>query len=478
MMVSIDELVDLALADSSRRLAAYRTETGIVRFVRDVLGAEPADYQEDILRMLVRYKRVAVRGPHGLGKTALAAWFTLWLIACFEHDTKVPTTASKWRQLIYFLWPEIKKWSRNANWSAIGIDLRYGKELLERSIKLPDKEAFALASDDPSAIEGAHATTLGYVFDEAKAIPSDIWDAAEGAFSAAGDDTTSDAYALAISTPGETSGRFYEIHQRKPGTEDWAVRHVTLEEAIAAGRISRQWAEQRKRQWGEQSAVYKNRVKGEFDDSGETNVIPLSWVEAANDRWLDCKGIGEGKTSYGVDPARFGIDRTCMGRLVGSVLEEVRYYEKQDTMQTVGRVIAFVHGDKAVPIGVDVIGIGAGVHDRLKEQRYKSIAVNVAHKTTATDESGEIGFVNIRSEIWWMLRKALDPSGDIHLALPPDDLLTGDLTAPTYEYTSDGKIKVESKDDIRARIGRSTDAADMLGLAYYAGNKPRGWVIR
>src|SRR6185312_2888777 len=118
-----------------------------------------------------------------------------------------------------------------------------------------------------------------------KAIPGATFDAAEGAFANAGSDTVSEALAFAVSTPGEPQGRFYDIHARKPGYEDWFVWHVTLEDTIQAGRVSREWAEQRKRQWGEDSAVYQNRVLGEFASSEEDGVIPLGWIERANERW-------------------------------------------------------------------------------------------------------------------------------------------------------------------------------------------------
>lgn len=472
-----DELIDFALSDDSNdssSLSQYRTEDGIVLFVRDVLGiATVAPYQEEILRALVRHKRVAVRGTHGLGKTAIASWAVLWAVSVFEGDVKVPTTASKWRQLSKFLWPEIRKWARSGNLNKVGVDLRRGKELLELNIKLEGKEAFALAASDPSAIEGAHADTILYVFDESKAIPNDIWDAAEGAFASAGDDTESNAYALAISTPGVSSGRFYDIHARKPGYEDWHTIHVTLEEAIAAGRVSREWADTRKRQWGENSSVYKMRVLGEFDTSGEQSVIPLEWIEAANDRWYACEGKGEGVRSVGVDPARFGMDKTAFAFRVGDVIESIQYHSKEDTMQTAGRAIAAVGGDKSIPILVDVIGVGAGVVDRLEELEYAVRGINVGRKSTATDISGEIGFRNLRSELWWMMRELLDPVNRHDIALPPDDLMTGDLTAPQYKYTSTGMIQVESKDDIRTRIGRSTDGADAVMLAFYIASFPK-----
>lgn len=451
-------------------LAGYRTEDGIIRFVREILDAEPTPYQQDILRALVRHKRVAARGPHGLGKTALASWVVLWVMTTHDGDVKAPTTAGAWRQLEKFLWPEIRKWASGAKWHRLGLTINFGSDLLTLALKLPNKEAFAVASDNPSLIEGAHASTVLYVFDEAKAIPAATWDAAEGAFSGAGADTGLQAYALAISTPGEPHGRFYEIHARKPGFEDWHARHVTLQEAIDAGRISAEWVEQRRRQWGVDSAVYQNRVLGEFAASGEDSVIPLAWVEQAVERWHACDGIGDGdRIAYGLDVARYGEDKTALSRLRGRVLEWIRYWAKQDTMQTAGRVALEV--DKAHPVAVDTIGIGAGVFDRLREQGFAVESVNVGESTSMTDTSGAIEFINLRSAVWWMMRDALDPNGDAPLAIPPDDRLIGDLVAPQWKLTSAGKIKVESKEDIKKRIGRSTDSADALGLALYAGSR-------
>jgi hypothetical protein len=123
---------------------------------------------------------------------------------------------------------------------------------------------------------------------------------------------------------------------------------------------------------------------------------------------------------------------------------------------------------------VDVIGIGAGVVDRLREQGYNVTGVNVSESSDRTDNSGELQFVNLRSAVWWALREALDPLNSDPLALPPDDILTGDLTAPKWSITSAGKIKMESKEDLRKRLGRSTDAGDTLALAWYGKSTPIG----
>ena len=221
----LSELADRLDPPGEGFRATYRADP--VAFVHDCFrwrGDEgPAPYQEEILAAAPERRRIAVRGPHGLGKTALASWFVLWFALTRDGDDwKIPTTASAWRQLTHYLWPEIRKWARLLRWDRIDRStFDYRTELLQRNLKLSTGEAFALASDQPALIEGARADSLAYVFDESKSIPAAVFDAAEGAFSGVGEDTGNEAFALAISTPGEPRGRFYDIHARRPGTEDW-----------------------------------------------------------------------------------------------------------------------------------------------------------------------------------------------------------------------------------------------------------------
>jgi len=187
-------------------------------FVHDCLhwpeGRRPAPYQTEILEEFVPRKKVAVRAPHGVGKTALAAWLVLWFALTRDNrthpeDWKVPTTASAWRQLTKFLWPEIHKWARRINWQKVGRSpLDEKRELLTLNLKMKTGEAFSSASNKAATMEGAHAESMLYLFDEAKTIPNEIFDVADGATLAAGEDTGIEAFELAISTPGEPMGRF------------------------------------------------------------------------------------------------------------------------------------------------------------------------------------------------------------------------------------------------------------------------------
>jgi sorbitol-specific phosphotransferase system component IIA len=190
----------------------------------------------------------------------------------------------------------------------------------------------------------------------------------------------------------------------------------------------------------------------------------------ANERWGAWKdeGFPGQQVRVGVDVARYGTDKTTIAPIFQHndllAVREIRYSTLEDTMQTTGRVVGVLeHGGVAV---VDVIGVGSGVVDRLRELGKQVEAFNAGAKTDWKDISREIGFVNIRSAAWWWMREALSPQSKTPLALPPDTLLTGDLTTPKWDVKSVGKIAVESKDDMRTRIGRSTDAADavIMGL--------------
>lgn len=446
-------------------------------FVRDCIvwkGDDTlTDYQADSLCHLIQYKRLSVRGPHGLGKTGMAAWIVLWFALTRDgKDWKIPTTASAWRQLTKFLWPEIHKWARRLRWDVIGRSpFNERTELQTLGLKLLTGEAFAVASNRKELIEGAHADHLLYLFDEAKAIPVDTFDAAEGAFSNAGSDTANEAYAVAISTPGEPQGRFYDIQRRKAGYEDWFVRVVTLEETITAGRVSREWADNRKRQWGETSTVYQNRVLGNFAASDEDGIIPLAWIEAANERWHDWAEQGKPGTltDLGVDPSGGGDKFIQAPRYRGPGVDAIdtlqalpKPADPTDTMVQAGYVVIGLRANPAARGVIDGIGIGAGIAHRVREQGFVVDIFIASAGSDKRDRSGDIGFANRRAAAWWNLREMLDPSYNAILALPPDDELTGDLTAPHYRMLSGGKYLIESKDDIRVRIGRSTDKGDTV----------------
>jgi hypothetical protein len=460
-----------AATPREKPLAAYHDRPAA--FARECFawpaGHQLTDYQAEILGMLVEELRVCGRGPRGLGKTAVLALAILWFALTREAARipwKVPTTAGSWAQLALFLWPEVHLWARRIRWDRIGREPFTKNELLDLHLKLDHGEAFAVASKNTALIEGSHAPQLLYIFDEAQAIPDTTWDGAEGSLTEAG------AMALALSRPGPPTGRFYAIHARKPGLEDWGVRHVRREEAVAAGRLQDAWAEQRRRQWGEQSALYQNHVEGNFAAQDESSVIPLSWVEAAVERWHEWKRKGGQLgplTALALDVADGGEDRSILVPRHGVVVPEIRDVTQEDphaTMALVGVLGGALRPHPRARGVVDSIGVGAGVVSRARELGLAVEAFNAAEGTSLTDKSGEMLFANRRAAAWWGMRERLHPETGDAVALPPDDDLIGDLTAPTWKLTSGGKILIESKDDIRKRLGRSTDKGDGAVMSF------------
>lgn len=452
-------------------------------WAREVIDWPPGEtlttYQEEILEELPIKHRVAVRGPHGLGKSALAAITVLWFATTRDAagiDWKVICTASAWRHLAKYLFPEIAKWSRRIRWDVLGrepFDQRL--ELQALNLKLTYGAASAVASNRAELIEGAHADSLLYLIDEAKVVPNGTWDSIEGAFSGGRSDGLPEAFALAVSTPGPPTGRFYEIHKRARGLGDWWVRHVTLAEAVAAGRISPEWAAQRALQWTEDSALYHNRVLGEFYADDEVTIIPLAWVEAAVERWHTWNDAGrpepDGKEVLGVDVGRGGQDSTVIAHRIGVCILGLEEHHREDTMRTTSRVQAALTnaGAEAVAV-VDSIGVGGGVVDRLREVDAPVLAYTGSAKTDAKDRSKEFGFVSTRAAAYWHMRELLDPAYGSEIMLPPDELLIADLNAPTWDTVTGvpPKIRIEKKEDLVKRLGRSPDKGDAVVMAFWA----------
>lgn len=484
--------------------ATYRDDP--VGFVLDCIdfpaGESLTPYQREFLEAVATHDDVADRGPHGLGKTAIKAllihWFALTRDGIEGEDWKIPTTASVGRQLFKFLWPEVHKWGRRIRWDRVGRGPYIPNvELKKNELELSTGVAFAAVSNDPANLEGVHATHVLFIYDEAKSIPDEVFDATEGAVST-GNEGGRTAKRVASSTPGSPNGRFHAIHTHRPGYENWKTMHVTKDEVIAAGRMSEAWAEGRRRAWGEDSALYQNRVLGEFAAEQDAT-IPLSWVEAAIERgkdWLESHGIDPEDHSteeawalaadhvhkefmltgvqraMGVDVADTGSDRNVIAPRLGRLYLPLLALGGQDTMVTTGNIVSRQETVQGWQI-VDVIGVGSGVVARLRELGQPVLAFHAGERTNFRDRTGELRFANKRAAAWWNMREILSPQWNSDLILPDDEELISDLTAPKYRPQSGGAIVIEPKDGegrewgLRKRLGRSTDRGDAVVMAAY-----------
>ncbi|WFQ22496.1 terminase [Acinetobacter baumannii] len=192
-------------------------------------------------------------------------------------------------------------------------------------------------------------------------------------------------------------------------------------------------------------------------------VIPTAWVEAAQARWkpedemrLMYKGVFA-MDSYGLDVARGGKDNTIGYGRHGLWYNRANVLEGiQSKDGPASASFAVSHVRDGAPIHVDIIGVGASTYDFLKQSGMHVIPVDVRNAANSFDRSGRLTFFNLRSQLWWQFRESLDPAYGSTVALPPEPELLADLTAPRWGLQG-ANIKVESREDIVKRIGRSPD---------------------
>jgi len=200
--------------------------------------------------------------------------------------------------------------------------------------------------------------------------------------------------------------------------------------------------------------------------------IPTAWLQAAVDRWKQMEQPAIGLTAIGVDVARGGSDKTVLALRHGEWFAPLVKVPGQQTPtgnSVAQLVIPRMTGTAS--INVDVIGVGSSVVDQLP---FRNVAgVNFGAGTTLMDKSKLLSFSNVRAAAYWKLREALAPDSGLNLCLPDDRELIADLAAPRWTPRG-GKVFIESKDDIKKRLGRSPDCGDAVVLAWWQEPAPAG----
>ena len=444
-----------ALAElTPHQQALLRWALDPVLFVKEAFGVTPEVWQDEALNSIAKNDRVAIRSGHGVGKSAMLAWLILWwLLTRFEG--KVICTANTSTQLSDVLWGELDKWYRRlpAGFRAL---LELKSERLE--LKERPKQAFAVArtarKEQPEAFQGYHAPNMLFVVDEASGVDDIIFEVGRGSMSTLG------AKQILTGNPTRTNGYFYNAFHSMKGF--WRTMCVPCSKST---QCSQAYIEECKEEYGEDSNAFRVRVLGEFPVEGDDVVIPLYLAEAAVGRDV---AVIASEEVWGLDVARFGDDRTALAKRTSNhLVEPVKSWKSKDLMQVCGLIQNEYAEAKIKPamIFVDSIGIGAGVVDRLKETNLPVRGINVS-------ESAAVGerFMRLRDELWWESREWFRK---LECRIPDDGKLIAELTLPTYAYTSSGKIKVESKDEIKKRtaktassMGKSPDLADAFCLTF------------
>ncbi|MEN6305810.1 MAG: terminase [Armatimonadia bacterium] len=430
--------------------------TGPRRWQREVLQDLALHIKQNGGKIDFEVFRAAVSSGRGPGKSALVSWLVIWMLTTRIGSTTIVSANSE-TQLRSITWAEITKWlalALNSHWFEVSatrvMPAKWLAELVERDLKKGTRywgvEGRLWSEENPDAYAGVHNFDgVMLIFDEASGIADAIWQVAAGFFT----ENTPHRFWLAFSNPRRNQGYFYEAFNAKRAF--WRTRTV---DARTVEGTDKAVYEQIIQEYGADSVQAHVEVYGAFPSAGDDQFIPVHLVDEAMERprYKDASA----PIILGVDPARFGADATVIAVRQGRDIVAIKRYRGDDTMEVVGRVIEAMEEFSPAMVVIDEGGLGAGVVDRLKEQRYKVKGVNFGSKS-----SKPVMYGNKRAEMWGALREWLKSA-----SIPPDRVLKTDLISPLMKPDSKGTIFLEGKKEMKARGLASPDAADAIAVTF------------
>ena len=449
-------------------------------FCRDVLGVRLDKEQQAIVESVQNNKMTAVASGTARGKDFVAACCALcflYLTPRFENgvmveNTKVAMTAPTDRQVKNIMTPEIRIRTDYEEWFLTG---------------------FKADDDNTEAWSGLHASNIMFVVTEATGISQTIYDAIEG-------NLQNNSRLLLVFNPNVTMGyaanAMRSTRFNKFRLDSLNAENVVKKKVVIKGQVDYEWVKDKVETWCEkiepsdydegqgdfkwEGGVYRPddlfrvKVRGMFPRVSEDVLIPYEWVELANERWkvLHAQNFKPRKSArLGVDVAGMGRDSSVICPRYGNYIPEFKVHQsggKADHMLVAGMVRVYLYNSKARAF-IDTIGEGAGVYSRLIELGCDN-AISCKFSESAAnlhDLTGQYEFANMRAYLHWKMREWLNPKNNFQPAVPPDDQFMEEVTSTKWKFQSNGKIIIESKDDIKEKIKRSPDKMDAVANTFY-----------
>lgn len=417
-------------------------------FHHEVLEYEPWERQLEISESIRDNRNTAVRSCNGAGKTFHIAREGLRFLFSY-YPAVVFNTAPVWTQVENQYWRYFRDAYSKANY-------RLGGRLLKTALNF-DEDWFAMGlANDPNrmeAFQGWHGKHIMVIFDEASGIHKKIFEAAAGAMAG--------GYVVRfvlIGNPTVNSGPFFDAFKdptfNKIRISAYDVPNVAERKQVVPGLITHDWVEEMAVKYGEDSDIFKVRVLGEFPKNASDTLISLDAIESAMD--ADRERQSEDEQFIGLDVARFGEDNSAFVFRAGNFAKVLEVYNGNNTMETAGKAVRYLKEYPKARLFIDVVGVGGGVFDRLKEQ--PSISGRVYGVNSGAKARSPEDYINVRIESWvnvreWLRDAVLEKNEGWY-----------QLGNPKYKINSLGKLQLESKDDMKKRGVKSPDVADALAL--------------
>ena len=422
----------------------------------------PDDNQIKVARDIAEYNRVTVRSGQGVGKTALEANIVLWYLTT-HPNARIVATAPTRQQLHDVLWAEIEKW--RANSPMLSVLLKWTKTYVYMTGF--EKRWFAVArtATKPENMQGFHEEFMLFIIDEASGVAEPIMEAILGTLSGEQNKL------LMCGNPTQTSGTFYDSH-----TRDRDMYRAHKISSRDCPRTNKDNIAAMERKYGKDSNFVRVRVDGEFPLQEDDVFVPLHLLDVSiHADWELTKPV---KIDISCDVARFGDDKTVIAYKVN---EKVTIYDKvngRDLMRTADKIVELgielirkYKYKSTIVIRIDDSGVGGGVTDRLRQIKGQSPSRFAWMEVVPIVFGQRIRHIYYHDTTTYMyaclkeMISGVDEHGKpkpVELVLPDDGDLIAQLSSRRYEMTDASKIKIESKDDYKKRIGSSPDEADCV----------------
>lgn len=437
----------------------------VSRFAKDpvgfcliVLGVTLDRWQADAMRRVAAgERRISIRSGHGVGKSAFVALLCVWALIV-NANVKIVITAPSGPQLYDGLFAEVKLWMAQLPAGIAGLfDVKSDRIELKAAPEAVFLSVRTSRAENPEALQGVHADAglVLLIADEASGIPESVFEAASGSMSG------HNCCTVLLGNPTRGSGFFFDTHHRLAGMW-WTLKVSCLE----SKRVSQDYIDDMKARYGEDSNAYRVRVLGDFPRSEDDTLISFELASAALTRDIVFTPAASRNRYWGVDLARFGSDSSALCKRFGSVVpEKVKVWKNVDLMQSV----AIVRNEwdttpldqRPEEIFADVIGVGAGFVDRCRELGLPVRGINVSE----TPSYGS-NCLNLRAELWNEGKKWLEMR---NCRIEGDEDLVAELTTPRYRFNAQGKLQIESKDEMKKRGLASPNRADAFLLTFAGG---------
>lgn len=478
-----------------RRRNRERWRDDPAAFARERLGVELTPDQEAIMLSVRDNPSTAVKAGNAVGKTHVSGTIVAWWMEVWD-DAIVITTAPTDKQVKDLLWKEIRARAHTARPPLSG-------EILPRGSRwwiTHDRFAVGKTAKDEEGIKGQHSPHLLIVVDEAAGVPEFVYDGIESMLDGATNRL------LLIGNPTTTSGSFYDAFHSQAGIWNTLTVAVPAHPNIVAGleTLGLTWEEYKRAPFGEHPlpagweapipgavtlAVVDRRkvrfgvdtpawdatIEGRFPSGTDRNLVALAWVEAAR-TYDPTAPVGllphrlappAGRWA-GLDVARYGSDRSCLVLMDGSVVESIETWQGHELSHTAGRAYRAIRD--GYTLSYDEGGLGAAITSHLKEHGVKvGEQAHPVNAGAAPQPAAAADYPKRRDQLWGDAADLLR-AGAVDLSRLPRAVyqeLLGEWTAVEYQIDSASRRRVEPKDALKKRIGRSPDIADAVNLALH-----------